>query len=86
LRRRLRRDAAGADDVWAARRRLSLYRRLADAEVELKPFWRLPDEGLVGDRTPMRYADANGCASGAIARRREEMAEPMIDLLSGAAS
>jgi hypothetical protein len=25
-------------DVWAARRRLDLYRRLADAEVELKPF------------------------------------------------
>ena len=25
-------------EVWAARRRLDLYRRLADAEVELKPF------------------------------------------------
>jgi hypothetical protein len=25
-------------DVWAARRRLGLYRRLADAQVELKPF------------------------------------------------
>jgi hypothetical protein len=25
-------------DVWAARRRLDLYRRLADAQVELKPF------------------------------------------------
>jgi hypothetical protein len=25
-------------DVWAARRRLDLYRRLADADVELKPF------------------------------------------------
>jgi hypothetical protein len=25
-------------DVWAARRRLDLYRRLADARVELKPF------------------------------------------------
>jgi hypothetical protein len=25
-------------DIWAARRRLSLYRRLADARVELKPF------------------------------------------------
>jgi hypothetical protein len=25
-------------DVWTARRRLDLYRRLADAEVKLKPF------------------------------------------------
>jgi hypothetical protein len=25
-------------DVWAARRRLDLYRRLADAQVELKPY------------------------------------------------
>jgi hypothetical protein len=25
-------------EVWAARRRLDLYRRLADAQVELKPF------------------------------------------------
>jgi hypothetical protein len=25
-------------DIWAARRRLDLYRRLADAQIELKPF------------------------------------------------
>jgi hypothetical protein len=25
-------------DVWAARRRLDLYRRLAEAQVALKPF------------------------------------------------
>jgi hypothetical protein len=25
-------------DIWSARRRLDLYRRLADAQIELKPF------------------------------------------------
>ena len=34
----------------------------------------------------MRYASAIRCASGAIARRREETTEPMIDLLPEAAS
>jgi hypothetical protein len=34
-------------DVWTARRRLDLYRRLADAQVELRPSsvrkWRVPE-------------------------------------------